>query len=148
VAPGNKIYGVDFNDMDNLESYWSGTSQSTAMVSALASLLISQKTSRTVEEVQEIIISTAQDRIGDPNEDSQGWDQFMGYGRIDCYLALTFNGEFEKTKDSDYENKNNNENYNTEDENSVNKQAKSKPQQKGEEKNNNKREEVEPAKRR
>ncbi len=147
VAPGNKIYGVDYNDIDNLESYWSGTSQSTAMVSALASLLISQKPSRTVEEVQEIIISTAQDRVGDPGEDVQGWDQYMGYGRIDCYLALTYNGEYEKIKDVDYENKNNNDNNNTEDENSVNKQAKSKPQKKGEEKNN-KREEVEPAKRR
>jgi thermitase len=146
VAPGNKIYGVDYNDVENLESYWSGTSQSTAMVSALASLLFSQKSSRTIEEVQDIIIATAQDKVGDPNEDSQGWDQYMGYGRIDCYLALTFNGDYEKVKDVENDNKNNDEN-NKEDENNINQKAKSKPQQKGEEKNNRK-EEIGPAKRR
>jgi thermitase len=147
VAPGNKIYGVDYNDADNLESYWSGTSQSTAMVSALASLLISQKPSRTVDDVQNIITATAQDRVGDINEDAQGWDQYMGYGRIDCYLALTFNGDYEKIKDTEDDNNNNNEDYYKEEEKSVDQKAKSKPQQKGEEKNN-KKEEIGPAKRR
>jgi thermitase len=146
VAPGNKIYGVDFNDTENLESYWSGTSQSTAMVSALASLLISQNPSRTLEDLQNIIIATAQDKIGDPKEDTDGWDEYMGYGRIDCYLALTFNGEYENVKKSDDEENNDNNEYYKEQETS-DKPAKSKTQQKSEEKKN-KKEEIGPARRR
>jgi thermitase len=148
VAPGNKIYGVDYNDTENLESYWSGTSQSTAMVSALASLLLSQNPSRSPEDIQNIIISTARDEIGDTKEDSKGWDEYMGYGRIDCYLALTFSGEPEKEKEVDYETNKENENINIEnDNNDINNKAKSKPERKGEEKKS-KEEEVGPAKRR
>jgi thermitase len=143
VAPGNKIYGVDYNDIDNLDSYWSGTSQSTAMVSGLASLLFSQNPLRTPEEIQNIIIVTAQDEVGDPKEDTPGWDEFMGYGRIDCYLALTYNGNDK----SIIENKFQEENDNSKDieENNDNQKAKSKPQQKIEIKKQ--REEIGPAKR-
>jgi subtilisin family serine protease len=90
VAPGNRIYGLDYEDNYNYDVYWSGTSQSTAMVSALASLLLSQKRTRSVDEVKRIIMATARDRIGDYEEDKPGWDQYYGFGRIDCYLALTY----------------------------------------------------------
>jgi thermitase len=145
MAPGNKIYGVDYNDVENLDSYWSGTSQSTAMVSALASLLISQNPSRTSEEIQDIIIATAQDGIGDTREDTPGWDEYMGYGRIDCYLALTFDGDMKNVKEIKNENNDMNkedyDEYNSND----NQKAKSKPQQKGEIKRQ--KEEIGPAKR-
>ncbi len=42
VAPGNRIYGLDYKDNYDYEVYWSGTSQATAYVSGLAALLISQ----------------------------------------------------------------------------------------------------------
>lgn len=147
VAPGNKIYGVDYNDFESLDSYWSGTSQSTAMVSALVSLLISQKSTRTSEEIQDIIIATAQDEVGDSREDVKGWDMYMGYGRIDCYLALTFDGNYQnvKEKQTDY-NKDNENNYEKEQTNDENQKAISKPQQKENEKKRN--EEIGPAKRR
>lgn len=90
VAPGNKIYGLDYEDAYNYDVYWSGTSQSTAMVSALASLLLSQKRTRSVDEIKKIIMATARDKVGDPREDTPGWDQYYGFGRIDCYLALTY----------------------------------------------------------
>ena len=90
VAPGNKIYGLDYEDAYNYDVYWSGTSQSTAMVSALASLLLAQKKTRSVDEIKKIIMATARDRVGDSREDTPGWDQYYGFGRIDCYLALTY----------------------------------------------------------
>jgi subtilisin family serine protease len=46
VAPGNKIYGLDYENIHSYESMWSGTSQSTAIVSGIASLLLAQKPSR------------------------------------------------------------------------------------------------------
>lgn len=90
VAPGNKIYGLDYENITSYESMWSGTSQSTAIVSGIASLLLSQKQSRTAEEVKEIIMSTAKDQVGDPREDKPGWDKYYGYGRVDSYAALTY----------------------------------------------------------
>jgi thermitase len=148
VAPGNKIYGVDYNDTENLDSYWSGTSQSTAMVSALASLLISQNPSRTLDEIQDIIIATSQDKIGDPREDTDGWDEYMGYGRIDCYLALTFNGGFENVKKTENNNSNNEEIEYYKEQVTDDKPAKSQTQEKPGEKKNNKKEEIGPARRR
>ena len=93
VAPGNKIYGIDYNDVNNFDLYWSGTSQATAIVSGLASLLLSQKPSRTVEELKNIITSTSADLVGDSSEDNPGWDQYMGYGRVDFYKALSLEND-------------------------------------------------------
>jgi len=104
VAPGNKIYGLEYSDPYVFDTYWSGTSQSTAIVSALASLLLSQDKTRTLDEIKTIIKETARDRTGDPSEDKPGWDMYYGYGRVDCYLALTYNNEnirTTKNKDSD-----------------------------------------------
>lgn len=90
VAPGNKIYGLDYENIKSYESMWSGTSQSTAIVSGIAALLLSQKPLRSAEELREIIISTAKDQIGDSREDRPGWDKYYGYGRVDAYAALTY----------------------------------------------------------
>lgn len=90
IAPGNKIYGLDYKDNYNYDVYWSGTSQATAYVSGIASLLLSQDPGRTNKQLREIITSTAVDQIGDSREDIPGWDQYYGYGRVDLYEALTY----------------------------------------------------------
>lgn len=90
IAPGNRIYGLDYKDNSNYDVYWSGTSQATAYVTGIASLLLSQDTKRTNKDLKEIIISTAADQVGDPREDTPGWDEYYGYGRVDLYAALMF----------------------------------------------------------
>ena len=90
VAPGNKIYGLDYENDLNYEVYWSGTSQSTAIVSGIASLLLAQNSSRTSEDLKRIIKNSSKDLVGDPREDKPGWDKFYGYGRVDSYAALTY----------------------------------------------------------
>ncbi len=90
VAPGNKIYGLDYEDIENYEVYWSGTSQSTAIVSGIAALLLAQNSSRTAEDLKKIIKLSSKDLVGDPREDKPGWDQYYGYGRVDSYSALTY----------------------------------------------------------
>lgn len=90
VAPGNRIYGLDYKDNSNYDIYWSGTSQSTAYVTGIASILLAQDPSRTNKDLKEIIIQTAIDKVGDPREDKAGWDQFYGYGRVDLYEALNY----------------------------------------------------------
>jgi len=79
VAPGNKIYGLDYEDAHNYDVYWSGTSQSTAMVSALASTFIINKKERGLSmRIKKIIMATARDQVGDSREDTPGWDQYYG----------------------------------------------------------------------
>ncbi len=90
VAPGNKIYGLDYENNEGYDVYWSGTSQSTAIVSGIAALLLAQNKLRTNEDLKKIIKLSARDLVGDPREDKPGWDQFYGYGRVDSYAALTF----------------------------------------------------------
>ena len=101
VAPGNKIYGLDYENDQNYEVYWSGTSQSTAVVSGIASLLLAQNSSRTNEDLKRIIKNTSKDLVGDPREDKPGWDKFYGYGRVDCYAALTYEYDSATKKEND-----------------------------------------------
>jgi len=97
VAPGNRIYGLDYKDNYNYDVYWSGTSQSTAYVSSIASMLLAQDPGRTNKDLKEIITKSAIDRIGDPREDSPGWDKYYGFGRVDLYEALSY-GKFPSGK--------------------------------------------------
>ncbi len=116
IAPGNRIYGLDYKDNSNYDVYWSGTSQATAYVTGIASLLLAQDPQRTNTDLREIITSTAADQVGDPREDTPGWDEYYGYGRVDLYAALMYN----KTPVEKHEvrEKNNGANYDDQDKNS------------------------------
>jgi len=122
VAPGNRIYGLDYKGNENYEVYWSGTSQATAYVSGLAALLMSQDLERTNRDLKEIITSTATDQVGDPREDSPGWDEYYGYGRIDIYSALMY-GKTPVEK-RDIKERNNGADYEERKQEDENKQAK------------------------
>lgn len=88
VAPGNYIYGLDYQSNTNYNTYWGGTSQATPQVAALASLMLSLQPSLTPLQVKSIIQNTADDRVGPATEDVLGWDQYFGYGRINAPRAL------------------------------------------------------------
>jgi subtilisin family serine protease len=90
IAPGNYIYGLNYKSNTNYGSYWGGTSQATPLVAGLASLLLAQNPSRTPAQIKSIIESTAEDQVGNPIEDTRGWDQYYGHGRINASKALTF----------------------------------------------------------
>lgn len=115
VAPGNKIYGLDFKDNSNYDVYWSGTSQATAYVSGIASVLLGQDPSRTNKDLREIITQSSIDQVGDPREDKPGWDEYYGYGRVDLYEALIYNkyssGKKEKRSEEKIEDNSQDKNY-------------------------------------
>ena len=89
VAPGNYIYGLNYQSNTNYGSYWGGTSQAAPHVSGLASLLLAQNPSRTPAQIKSIIETTAEDQVGTINEDTPGWDQYYGHGRINAFNALS-----------------------------------------------------------
>ena len=91
VAPGNFIYGLNHLSNTNYQSYWGGTSQATPYVTGLASLLISQNSNITPQQIKTIIENSAEDQVGNPIEDILGWDQYYGRGRINAFEALKLN---------------------------------------------------------
>jgi thermitase len=88
VAPGNFIYGLDYQSNTNYNSYWGGTSQATPLVTGLASLLLAQDPNRLPYDIRTIIRNTAEDQVGNMSEDIFGFDNYYGYGRINAHQAL------------------------------------------------------------
>ncbi len=88
MAPGKDIYGLSNASTDTYNTTDSGTSFSTPYVTGLASLLFAQDPTRTPVQIKDIIQSTA-DKVGDVAYDSNGWNQYYGYGRINATAALS-----------------------------------------------------------
>jgi len=87
VAPGSYIYGLAPNN--NEPGYWyGGTSMATPMVAGAASLMLSVDPSLSVEEVRNILRSTADDQVGRSSEDTPGYDIYHGAGRLNVRTAL------------------------------------------------------------
>ncbi len=88
VAPGNYIYGLNYQLDTNYNSYWGGTSQAAPLVTGLSSLLLAQDADKTPDDIRSIIRNTAEDQVGNVSEDISGFDIYYGYGRINAYQAL------------------------------------------------------------
>ncbi len=90
VAPGEQIYSLCSKDNKHVlpsirkEGYYKqdGTSFSTPMVAATASLIWAKNPSLTNQQVADIILATATD-MGDP-----GWDGMTGAGLLNASAAL------------------------------------------------------------
>jgi len=65
-----------------------GTSGATPNASGLAGLLRSADPDIHVQEMRQILRLSAEDQVGAPAEDTAGWDQFFGYGRVNADQAL------------------------------------------------------------
>jgi subtilisin family serine protease len=72
-------------------------------VCGLAALILAQNPALTPAQVKLVIETTAEDQVGDPAEDTPGWDQYYGYGRINAHNALlTVSGVSEPDKQEPY----------------------------------------------
>ncbi len=91
VAPGNHIYGLDYQSDTNYNNEWGGTSQAAPVVAGLCGLLLAQDNSRGPENIRTILRETAEDQVGNPTEDTAGYDNYYGSGRINAYQALIYN---------------------------------------------------------
>jgi subtilisin family serine protease len=83
-APGDNIYSTlkDMQDGNYTYGYMSGTSMAAPVVTGVVSMLYSVKPDLTVNEVKDIIYSTATDTY------TPGWDQYSGHGIINAKAAL------------------------------------------------------------
>ncbi|MBU0678174.1 MAG: S8 family serine peptidase [Verrucomicrobia bacterium] len=78
VAPGRYIISTHWGSTGTL----SGTSMATPMVSAMAALVWEIRSDYDNEDIRDFIRATARDEVGEPCEDVAGFDDYMGYGRI------------------------------------------------------------------
>jgi uncharacterized protein (TIGR03382 family) len=87
VAPGNSIAGFGL-EAGTYDSFWSGTSQATPHVAGLIGLMLARDPTLLPAEIRSILRDTAVDEVGSPAEDTEGFDEFFGHGRIDAAAAL------------------------------------------------------------
>jgi subtilisin family serine protease len=85
VAPGVTIMSTTLADTYGNAG---GTSMASPHVSGTAALMFSLNPLMTNQEVRDCIIATAEDEVGDPDEDTAGRDDFYGFGRLNTFDAL------------------------------------------------------------
>jgi subtilisin family serine protease len=91
VAAGDYIYVLDYANFSNYGNYSGGTSLASPFVSGVAALLKAQDTGRTNAEIYTIIRATAEDQVDVyTSEDTPGWDQYFGFGRVNAHDALLY----------------------------------------------------------
>jgi hypothetical protein len=104
VAPGQSILSA-YND--NTFMYMSGTSMAAPFVSGVVGLLLSKNPLYTPNQVKWLLEVGADDVVGDVLEDTAGWDQYMGAGRLNAYNSLqTVSAGLALSMDADYDKSN------------------------------------------
>jgi subtilisin family serine protease len=87
VAPGDALIALSSTDPTNVTA-WSGTSVAAPMVSGTVTLMLAVNPALTFDQVYAALKAGARDQVGLTTEDTQGWDQYYGWGRIDAYRSL------------------------------------------------------------
>ncbi|HET9888146.1 MAG TPA: S8 family peptidase [bacterium] len=95
VAPGDNVITLLYNSGVNGTSFFNGCSAATPVASGIVSILRGLEPELRTRHVRDILKAAAEDLVGPPNEDTPGWDEFFGYGRLnlnnvlDGFLAAT-----------------------------------------------------------
>ncbi|MFN8177722.1 MAG: S8 family serine peptidase [bacterium] len=90
VAPGHVVRSVVYNSFDDGFQIFSGCSAATPVAAGIVSILRALGPELRTPEVRAILQATAEDLVGAPEEDTPGWDPFMGYGRLNLRAALQY----------------------------------------------------------
>lgn len=67
---------------------FNGTSSACPTAAGVVGLILSANPLLTFQEVEDTLEQNADDQVGPPAEDPPGWDQWMGWGRINAHQAL------------------------------------------------------------
>jgi Subtilase family len=89
VAPARDIYTVGMNG--GLQ-YWYGTSFAAPQVAAVAAIIAGMNPAINQAGMEQILCAAAEDQVGGAAQDTPGWDQYFGYGRLNAKFALQLAG--------------------------------------------------------
>ncbi len=86
VFPQSAYVFPDSYSTDYVRS--AGTSASAAYVSGVVALILSANPSLNRDQVMSIIKHSADDQVGDPSQDTTGYDPYFGWGRLNAARAV------------------------------------------------------------
>ncbi|MBZ0268294.1 S8 family serine peptidase [bacterium] len=95
VAPGDNVITVAYADPADNTWFFSGCSAATPVAAGIVSVLKAILPAMTQQQTRAFLTAGAEDLVGDPVEDTPGFDEYMGDGRlnldasIDAMLAAT-----------------------------------------------------------
>jgi hypothetical protein len=93
VAPGVQVVTTDemggcgYTSGNTILDF-NGTSSACPNAAGVVALILSADPTLTATAAQNVLQNTAEDQVGRPNEDTAGRDNFMGWGRVNGYLAV------------------------------------------------------------
>ncbi len=88
MAPGDDVITVLYNSHADGFTFFNGCSAATPNAAGIVSILRSFEPGLRNSHVRDILQSGAEDQVGPPQEDTAGWDEFFGWGRLNLRLVL------------------------------------------------------------
>ncbi len=85
VAPGQSILSTV---PGNGYQAWDGTSMAAPHAAGVAALVLAADPGLGPDAIADIIRQTADDQVGNPGEDTPGWDRYHGWGRLNALRAV------------------------------------------------------------
>ena len=87
LAPGRQTVTVATNHDDDFSTS-GGCSAATPIAAGIVTLLKAHDPTLDQAAVYELLRAGAEDEIGDPAQDTPGWDPFYGHGRLNAFRSL------------------------------------------------------------
>jgi len=88
VAPGHEVRTVVYNSSIDAVSIFSGCSAATPVAAGIVTILRGLEPELRTRHIRDILQASAEDQVGPASEDTPGWDQFFGFGRLNLKNAL------------------------------------------------------------
>ena len=100
VAPGVEWWSTDLMGEagyvdGNYFDHMNGTSSATPAAAGVAGLILSYAPCLSGAQIRDILQQSAEDLVGPPEEDIPGWDEYMGWGRVNANDALLLASEYQ-----------------------------------------------------
>jgi len=89
VAPGSSVVTVGLGYGANGSAFFSGCSAATPVAAGVVALLKARFPGIDQDCTYTLLLAGAEDEVGNPAEDTPGWDTFYGHGRLNAFASLT-----------------------------------------------------------